>query len=132
MNKYIDADTVIRKYIDTDINKFSNPEVKIVLENLKQNILKAPSIDLVRCGECIRWENGRVDFSNCELMGIVKPDGFCSEGKRRESEYSCKRCKHQKVPKADYPCEYCYKGDRYEPQMKGIANDSRRTDQKTE
>lgn len=42
----IDADKLIRKYIDTDIEKFSNSDVKIVLENLKQNILKAPSIDI--------------------------------------------------------------------------------------
>jgi hypothetical protein len=42
--RLIDADKLIRKYIDTDIEKFSNSDVKIVLENLKQNILKAPTI----------------------------------------------------------------------------------------
>lgn len=52
MSRYIDADKLIRKYIDTDIKKFSNSDVKIVLENLKQNILKAPSVDIVRCREC--------------------------------------------------------------------------------
>ena len=42
--RIIDADKLIRKYIDTDIEKFSNSDVKIVLENLKQNILTAPTI----------------------------------------------------------------------------------------
>ena len=43
--KTIDRDLLIRKYIDTDIAKFNNSDVKIVLENLKQNILKMPSAD---------------------------------------------------------------------------------------
>ena len=42
--RLIDADKLIRKYIDTDIEKFSNSDVKIVIENLRQNILKAPTI----------------------------------------------------------------------------------------
>ena len=43
--KTIVRDLLIRKYIDTDIAKFNNSDVKIVLENLKQNILKMPVID---------------------------------------------------------------------------------------
>lgn len=41
----IDRDVVIKKYINPDIEKFHNSDVKIVLENLKQNILKMPSVD---------------------------------------------------------------------------------------
>jgi len=41
----IDRDVVIKKYINPDIEKFHNSDVKIVLENLKQNILKMPTID---------------------------------------------------------------------------------------
>lgn len=41
----IDRDIVIKKYINPDIEKFHNSDVKIVLENLKQNILKMPSAD---------------------------------------------------------------------------------------
>lgn len=41
----IDRDIIIKKYINPDIEKFHNSDVKIVLENLKQNILKMPSAD---------------------------------------------------------------------------------------
>ena len=55
MNRYIDADMLIKKYIDTDIEKFSNSDIKIVLENLKQNILKAsiikPKQEWIPCSE---------------------------------------------------------------------------------
>ena len=41
----IDRDMLIKKYINPDIEKFHNSDVKIVLENLKQNILKMPTAD---------------------------------------------------------------------------------------
>ena len=88
MSRYIDADKLIRKYIDTDIEKFSNSDVKIVLENLKQNILKAPSIDIVRCGECrrVREDGGHANCNGylyCrKWKTLVDEDGYCSWGER--------------------------------------------------
>ena len=78
MSRWIDAEWLIKESmpLSFSVQKWVN-EVQI---------MTAPSIDLVRCGECIRWENGRVDFSNCELMGIVKPNDFCSYGERKENE----------------------------------------------
>lgn len=79
--RLIDADALIRKYIDTDIEKFSNSDVKIVLENLKQNILKAPSIDIVRCRKC-KWENTQ----KCppHRMGLIHDESdYCSYGIRK-------------------------------------------------
>ena len=84
MSKHIDAYMVIRKYIDPDIKKFSNSDVKIVLENLKQNILKAPSIDIVRCKEC-KCHKYRADYKKeyCLQHSKVLYDtgGGCSWGK---------------------------------------------------
>ena len=80
--KLIDGDMLIRKYIDTDIEKFSNSDVKIVLENLKQNILKAPSIDIVRCKEC---KNKDTYCDYCHKLEMnIKADDFCSYGERED------------------------------------------------
>lgn len=88
MSRYMDVNMLIKKYIDTDIKKFSNSDVKIVLENLKQNILKAPSIDIVFCKEC-KWgkwcRNNGENYLWCRPnIKRVKENGFCDCGKRRE------------------------------------------------
>ena len=44
----------------------------------KLDIHEAPSIDIVRCGECIYWKN-----SLCQAWHRVIPkDGYCSIGER--------------------------------------------------
>ena len=66
----IDRDVVIKKYINPDIEKFHNSDVKIVLENLKQNILKMPAIDRLQ-GE---WIGNNLDGTfkvwDCSECGI--------------------------------------------------------------
>lgn len=43
--RLMDIDYIIRKYIDSDIEKFNNSDVKIVLQNLKANLLSnAPTV----------------------------------------------------------------------------------------
>ena len=84
MSRWIDADVLISKYIDTDIEKFSNSDVKIVLENLKQNILKAPSIDIVRCSECRHWNSETNGCKRNPSVEAWRADDFCSYGERRE------------------------------------------------
>ena len=91
MSKFIDTDRVIRKYIDTDIDKFSNPEVKIVLENLKQNILKMSGVNVVFCVSCKYWENC-IEETFCTRGADLNPQesgwvmrracDFCSYGER--------------------------------------------------
>ena len=84
MSRYIDVNMLIKKYIDTDIKKFSNSDVKIVLENLKQNILKAPSIDIVRCKEC-KWAKANGTYQWCgrlDSTARITADDFCSYGER--------------------------------------------------
>ena len=50
----------------------------------------APSIDLVRCGECLYYENGECKSGTFPLRGdlanvwfMTKPTDFCSYGERR-------------------------------------------------
>ena len=76
MSRYIDADKLIRKYIDTDIEKFSNSDVKIVLENLKQNILRAQSIDICFCREC------KLGGTEDCPMDEIDDEYFCNFGER--------------------------------------------------
>ena len=66
----IDRDVVIKKYINPDIEKFHNSDVKIVLENLKQNILKMPAIDRPQ-GEWIQNNlTGTFKIWDCSECGI--------------------------------------------------------------
>ncbi len=72
----IDRDIVIKKYINPDIEKFHNSDVKIVLENLKQNILKMPSVDRPQ-GEWIieQDEQGRT-YGKCTVCGMKQYAGY--------------------------------------------------------
>ena len=108
--RLIDADMLIRKYIDTDIEKFSNSDVKIVLENLKQNILKAPSIDIVRCSECKYWVSDGGALMLCDIhKDPTVPEHFCSYGCRdSEKPNNCEHITEDGVTCAKYPaCDDC-------------------------
>ena len=85
--KTIDRDLLIKKYIDIDIAKFNNSDVKIVLENLKQNILKMPSIDSLQ-GEWIEHEWAE------EVEGLLISNYECSECHSWERSISnfCPHC----------------------------------------
>jgi len=64
----IDRDVVINKYINPDIEKFHNSDVKIVLENLKQNILKMPSADRPQG----KWFINDAGDAQCPICGEVE------------------------------------------------------------
>ena len=71
MSRYIDADVMIARA--------SQDSERMYLESVVRH---TPSIDLVRCGECIYWKN-----SLCQAWHRVIPkDGYCSIGERKESE----------------------------------------------
>ena len=70
MSRYIDADAMIA-------NALQDSE-RLYLESVAKH---APSIDLVRCGEC-RWYK---DFDGCFFSTAeVEEDGFCSYGERED------------------------------------------------
>lgn len=77
----IDRDIIIKKYINPDIEKFHNSDVKIVLENLKQNILKMPSVDKP-LGEWIDMGGYEV-CKNCHEVKRFPHWNFCPNCGRR-------------------------------------------------
>ena len=71
MSRYIDADALIERW--------NNMSVRGRTE-FDQEIMVAPSIDIVFCKECTERDD---DW--CMYFGnIINPDDFCSYGERRE------------------------------------------------
>ena len=80
--KTIDRDLLIRKYIDTDIAKFNNSDVKIVLENLKQNILKMPTEGRPQGEWIIEIDVNGNTYGRCSICGMKQYAGqlnFCPD-----------------------------------------------------
>lgn len=85
MSKYIDAEWLENNAKEYSLGYYEDDEWATPL-----NILdSAPSIDIVRCGEC-KWYDGK---GHCKLrygsLGVfedVSCDDFCSYGERKESE----------------------------------------------
>ena len=73
--KTIDRDLLIRKYINTDIAKFNNSDVKIVLENLKQNILKMPTEDRPQGEWIIEIDINGNTYGRCSICGMKQYAG---------------------------------------------------------
>ena len=71
----IDRDVVIKKYINPDIEKFHNSDVKIVLENLKQNILKMPSVDRPQGKWIIEIDINGNTYGRCSICGMKQYAG---------------------------------------------------------
>ena len=71
----------------------------------------APSIDIVRCGEC-KWGKPYSDKQlKCDALGLggLKfPDDFCSYGSRSEKPNNCEHITEDGVTCAKYPaCDDC-------------------------
>lgn len=85
MGKYIDAEVLIERW--------DNMSVRGRTE-FDQEIMVAPSIDIVRCKECRHWCcHNDVDYDQskvtyyCEVHGIsFEGDDYCSFGERKEGE----------------------------------------------
>lgn len=83
MSRYIDADALIIDYYDDYETKDDEYTYAYVSE---AQIYSAPSIDIVRCKECIHY--GRDSERNtygCNLHSIgMTPSDFCSYGERED------------------------------------------------
>lgn len=77
MSRYTDADE-LKKTIDIEIFRYDT------IDHVFQIIDNAPSIDIVRCGECKYCVNGQCWKSDGldKLAGNVADDDFCSRGER--------------------------------------------------
>ena len=80
MNRYIDAEWLLN-FFEPYPNDYQTP-----LGSLRACVDDAPSIDIVRCGECKR--HGASLNDGCvyctQLMWTMNPDDFCSYGERSE------------------------------------------------
>lgn len=77
MSRWIDADTLRSKLMQY-----------IGLTNgFDRAFSEAPSIDIVRCGECEHWSYSSLtdNRNRCErTLKLTKADDFCSYGERSE------------------------------------------------
>lgn len=100
MSRWVDADALIDDLehdiaIDEDILNYVGTEGiqrtttqfdKDCKQNAIELLLRQPSIDLVRCGECVR-ANHELSGVYCGMSdALMGANGFCSLGKRKEGE----------------------------------------------
>lgn len=82
MGSYIDRDELLELYKNTDDLDISDYDVKVAV--IRQNILDMPTIDLVRCGECIhRHEHEWYNTCDKHIGHGFEDDYFCKYGERR-------------------------------------------------
>ena len=86
--RLIDADELLELYANTDELDISNYDVKVAV--MRQNILDMPTIDIVRCKECIHKRQAlstEQGATGCELIrGTFYEDFTCKCGERRKDD----------------------------------------------
>ena len=102
MSRYIDADAVItaiaefNKYEDELEYPYASDDLEEYKDDARLLIEDAPSIDIVRCGECKYYTKRKFTDGSGEIwaedicdhynLTAPMPDDFCSYGERKESE----------------------------------------------
>lgn len=124
--RLIDADKLIEHITNTaDLGGWIGEALQQIKQVAIKYIDSAPTIEIIRCGECkhcskdrIKWsvkgEDGNWIDTKCNLCRRtkleVKPDDFCSYGERRDSEKpnNCEHITEDGVTCAKYPaCDDC-------------------------
>ena len=89
MSRWIDAEWLMNFFTDIPDN------FTLTIGNLRATVNEAPSIDIVRCGECKHWErlnyeapkegwcDDQMPYSDGRW---VDADDFCSYGEREDNE----------------------------------------------
>ena len=96
MSRYIDYDAI--DYRNDRLHDKSEEFLDGVIY-MAQCIEEAPSIDIVRCKECIHW---KADKFFCKMFHVGTPeDGYCYMAKTEQTEYK----KWETKPTADLPTE---------------------------
>ena len=93
MSRYIDADAFkrclqdYRPYVDSGRFNDIQTEVHQVLDCIEYEIEDAPTIEIIRCGECKHWNE---EDHWCNIRDSYgwdyKPDDFCSYGVRKGAD----------------------------------------------
>ena len=87
MSRYIDASVLLRALAEM----WYDSPISVTGISVSELINKQPSIDIVRCKECIDFVyDDQYKCYGCAndkgLMGEIKPDDFCSHGEREASD----------------------------------------------
>ena len=81
MSRYIDADKVLK-----ELHLNHKDVIYIDKNECAKRIEKIPSIDIVRCKECVHCyvDGEQVKFNACELNHnkVQNDDWFCADGER--------------------------------------------------
>ena len=77
MSRYIDANALAHKVVINSDADFINKVTRLMID--------APSIDIVRCGEC-KYRKNRIDYERDYCIEhskvIYNTDGYCSWAER--------------------------------------------------
>ena len=103
MNRWIDAKWLKNRVHDVLL---ANGAVHGCVDKL--DLIEAPSIDIVRCGECKHYKLKGACMRLDRRMLAVRPDDFCSYGSRSEKPNNCEHITEDGVTCAKYPaCDDC-------------------------
>ena len=81
MSKYIEAEWLKELY--KPYENYNGKELSVPIGAILANIEDAPSIDIVHCRECKRWECARWQYGICAVWGHrVREDFYCGFGER--------------------------------------------------
>ena len=87
MSRYVDVDAVIESIKNTaDLGGWIGEALYQIKQVAIKYIDSAPSIDIVRCGEC-KWAKANGTYQWCgrlDSTARITLDDFCSYGERRE------------------------------------------------
>ena len=90
MSRYADVEWLKTEFDEANEICFVylNIDSRGAFEELKRIVEQAPSIDIVRCGECKHWiddRKGQDDMGTCRLTHyFTNADDFCSYGEPKE------------------------------------------------
>lgn len=116
MSRWIDADAwwkaVQKHYTDGDCADDDRYElgINVGITKSRNVMMSAPSIDIVRCGECKYWKSTVQMPNGTEVKCLYgrKADDFCSYGSRSEKPNNCEHITEDGVTCAKYPaCDDC-------------------------
>lgn len=88
MSRYIDADALIAKW-EEDIKHIPNTSFRAMMQGAINEVSNAPTADVVevvRCEDCVYWEQATDNSGNCNRAFEITAYGsdYCSYGERRE------------------------------------------------
>ena len=90
MNRWIDADALIEKEERYELDSYIDGERCYEMAVPSCAIIEAPSIDIVRCGECKYRQNPYAPKWCYEMSKETNADDFCSYGSRSEKPNNSK------------------------------------------